>query len=345
VDRPEQSRVSAVVVTYRAVDLTLEAIASLKRQTVPLVDLVVVDNDPGGSMREPLARHHPDVTFLALDNPGHAVACNRGAELARGEVLCFLDPDAALAPDALERMLAVLDDHPRAGLVSPQILFPDRPTVNAGDNPVHLTGLSWCGRYDEPPEPGPSRLTFTTSGACHLLRAGAFRQVGGYCEDYFVLYDDPDLCWRLWLAGWEVWFAPDARAVHDYTFGENPQKWFWLERHRLSSVLVNFAGSTLAVLAPLLLATELGLMAVAWREGWLDRKLAAYSSLWSSRRALRRRRRAVQSTRRVTDAALIGHFAGRVDSAQLDSPVLALANPLLAAYHALAVAAVRAFGR
>jgi GT2 family glycosyltransferase len=335
---PEHPRVSAVIVTYKEVALTLEAVASLKRQTVPVAEIVVVDNDPAGSIGAPLRAAHPDVIALALDNPGHAVGCNRGAEAATGEVLCFLDPDAALAPDALERMLAVLAQRPRAALVSPQLLFADRDTVNAGDNPVHLTGLSWCGRYDQPPEPGPPRATLTTSGACHVVRAEAFHAVGGYCEDYFVLYDDPDLCWRLWIAGWEVWFCPDARAVHDYRFGENPQKWFWLERHRLASVLVNYEGRTLALVAPLLLATELALLAVAWREGWLDRKLAAYRSLWAGRARLRERRRAVARLRRAGDAALIGRFAGRIDSGQLDSPVVALANPALAAYRRLVIA-------
>jgi GT2 family glycosyltransferase len=333
--------VSAVVVTFREVELTLQAVASLKAQSVPVAEIVVVDNDPERSIEAPLRAQHPDVRLLALENPGHAVACNRGAQAAGGEVLCFLDPDAALAPDALARMLAVLEREPRAGLVSPQLLFADRDTVNAGDNPVHLTGLSWCGRYDQPPEAGPPRRTFTTSGACHVVRADAFHAVGGYCEDYFVLYDDPDLCWRLWIAGWEVWFCPDARATHDYRFGENPQKWFWLERHRLASVLVNYEPRTLALLAPLLVATELGLMVIAWRGGWLDRKLAAYRSLWSWRGRLRARRRALARVRRRSDAELIDCFAGRVDSGQLDSPVLALANPALAGYRRAVVAALR----
>lgn len=337
-------RIGAVVVTYREVPLTLEAIASLKRQTAPVAEIVVVDNDPERSMREPLAAAYPDVELLELDNPGHAVGCNRGAERLSADVLVFLDPDAVLAPDALERLLAALEDQPRAALASPQMLFADRPTVNAGDNPVHLMGLSWCGRYDEPAESGPPRTVLTTSGACHVVRADAFREVGGYCEDYFVLYDDPDLCWRLWIAGHEVVFVPDARGTHDYRFGENPQKWFWLERHRLASVLVNYEGRTLALLAPLLLGSELGLLLLAAREGWLDRKLAAYASLWRGRRALRGRRRAVARTRRVPDAALIGRFARRIDNNQLQNPVVPLVNPLLAAYGAAAERALAGRG-
>ncbi len=69
--------VSAVVVTYKEVELTLAAVASLKAQTAPVSEIVVVENDPARSIREPLAAAHPDVRLLELDNPGHAVACNR----------------------------------------------------------------------------------------------------------------------------------------------------------------------------------------------------------------------------------------------------------------------------
>ena len=312
---------------------------------MPVDEVIVVDNDPERSAAGPVARAHPDARLLALDNPGHAVACNRAAERAEGELLLFLDPDAALEPDALERLLEVLEREPRAALASPQLLFPDRRSVNAGDNPVHLTGLSWCGRYGEPPEEGFPRPVLTTSGACHLVRADAFRQVGGYCEEFFVLYDDPDLCWRLWLAGHEVWFVPAARGVHDYEFGTKASKWFYLERHRLLSVLTNYRVSTLAVLAPLLAGTELALLVVAGREGWRAEKLRAYRSVWELRGWIRQRRARLAALRVRRDDDLIGRFQEVVDSPQVQSGVARRAAPLLRAYAAGARTLVRALGR
>jgi GT2 family glycosyltransferase len=342
---PPSPRVAAVVVTYREVDLTLAAVASLKAQSVPVDEIIVVDNDPDHSIREPMAAAHPDVRLLNEDNIGYAPACNRGAAVASGEWLFFLNPDAAAAPDCLERLLAVADEHPEAGIVTPQILFPDGETINAGENQIHLTGIAWCGRYEEPAEDAPARPVLITTGAAMLVRRDLYRRLDGYCDEFFLFYEDPDLCWRAWVVGSEVWYVPRARVLHHYTWGESRRKWFLLERHRLLSVLTNYQRSTLLVLAPLLLATEGALLAVAWKEGWGAEKLRAYRSVWEMRGWIHDRRRRLRALRRRPDAALIGRFRTTVDSPQIASPVARRAAPLLALYGALAVAAVRAIGR
>lgn len=342
---PPGPAVSAVVVTYRQVELTLAAVRSLEAQTVPPREIVVVDNDPERSAHEPLAAAHPQVRVLAADNVGYAPACNLGAAEASGDWLLFLNPDAEADPDCLERLLEVAAEHPRAGIVTPQILFPDRALVNAGENRIHLTGIAWCGRYGEPPESGPARPALITTGAAMLVRADLYRLLDGYCDQFFLYYEDPDICLRAWLAGAEVWFVPEAVVVHHYAFGESTVKWFHLERNRLLSLLTTWRLSTLTVLAPLLAGTELALLLVALREGWLPEKLRAYRSVWGRRAWIRRRRRAFARVRALPDAAVLPRLDARVESPQIESTVGRRAAPLLVAYRALAVALVRALGR
>lgn len=337
--------VSAIVVTYRQVDLTLEAIASLKEQTVPVSEIVVVDNDPDNSAREPIAAAHPDVRQLHADNVGYAPACNLGAERATGDWLFFLNPDAAAAPDCVERLLATAAANPGAGVVTPQVLMADGETVNAGENRIHLTGITWCGRLGEPPETGPARPVFVTTGAAMLVRHDLYRRLDGYCGEFFLYYEDPDLCWRAWIAGEEVWFVPRAHVRHHYRWGEGTAKWFHLERNRLLSVLTNYEASTLVVLAPLLAGTEVVLALVASREGWAAEKRRAWASVWRMRGWIARRRRALAALRRRGDAELVGRFQATVDTPQIESAVARRAAPLLRAYRALAVGLVRALGR
>jgi len=338
-------RVSAIVVTYRQVGLTLDALASLAGQSHPPDEVIVVDNDPEGSALAPIRAAHPDVRVLRADNVGYAPACNRAAAEAVGDWLFFLNPDAAAEPDCLETLLTVAGEHPQAGVVTPQIAFADGERVNAGENPIHLTGITWCGRFEEPLEEAPARRVMVTTGAAMLVRADLYRKLGGYCDEFFLYYEDPDLCWRTWLVGAEVWFVPRALVRHHYSFGTGTRKWFYLERHRLLSVLTNYRLSTLAVLAPLLLATELALLWVARAEGWRDEKLQAYHSVWEARGWIRARRRALAPMRRRRDADLIACFAGRIDSPQVQSAVARRAGPLLDLYRALAVRAVQAIGR
>jgi GT2 family glycosyltransferase len=339
------ARVSAIIVTFKEIDLTLEAIASLKAQTVPVHEIIVVDNDPAHSARDPIAAAHPDVQLLNADNVGYAPACNLGSAVASGTHLFFLNPDAAADRDCLERLLEVDAAHPHAGIVTPQILFPDRERINAGENQIHLTGVAWCGRYEDPPEDAPARDVLITTGAAMLVRSELYRRLDGYCDDFFLFYEDPDICIRTWLVGEEVWYVPRAIVTHHYTFGTNPKKWFYLERHRLLSLLSNLRVSTLLILAPLLVGTELALLAVARREGWQAEKLRAYRSVWQSRGWIRDRRRKLEGLRMRNDADIIARFSPVVDSPQISSDVARRVAPLLALYHRVAVALVRAVGR
>ncbi len=342
---PRPTRVSAVVVTYREIELTLAAIGSLKAQTVPVDEIIVVDNDPAHSIREPMRATHPDVRLLNENNPGYAPACNRGAAIATGEWLFFLNPDVEVEPDCLQHLLAVPAEQPNAGIITPQVLLPDGQTVNAGENQIHLTGVAWCGRYGEPAETGPSRPVFITTGAAMLVRRDLYEALDGYCDDFFLYYEDPDLCWRAWVVGSEVWYVPQARIRHHYAWGTSRSKWFYLERHRLLSVLTNFRLSTVLVLAPLLLGTELVLLLVAAQEGWFSEKLRAYGSVWERRGWIRARRHRLEAMRARPDAEIIPRFRATIDSPQVQSDLPRKAAPLLRIYKSVAVGVVRALGR
>jgi GT2 family glycosyltransferase len=199
---------------------------------------------------------------------------------------------------------------------------------NAGDNPLHPSGISVSGRYREPREYGEPREVAVTSGACWLIRRSACSALGGLTDELFLYYhDDVDLAWRARIAGLQVVYCPQATALHSYEFSRRPQKWFLLERNRLFSVLDNYELRTLLLLAPLLVATEVGVLVIAAIDGWwLLGKLHAYASLAGLHRRLRERRRLVRAIRRRSDAELLPLFSGRLDSPLLSARGAAVAN-------------------
>jgi hypothetical protein len=97
-------------------------------------------------------------------------------------------------------------------------------------------------------------------------------------------------------------------------------------------LLANYEARTLLLLSPLLLATELGLLAVAAYGGWLSQKLRSYGSVFALRRRVAQQRRAVQATRRRTDAEVLEHFDISLNSALLPPPGPALANAVWVPY-------------
>jgi len=93
---------SVVIVNYRGADDTCAALAALHELRWPRerLEVIVVDNASGDGSVERIAKEHPQVEVLALDqNRGFAAGCNAGAEVATGQYLAFLNNDARPDPE------------------------------------------------------------------------------------------------------------------------------------------------------------------------------------------------------------------------------------------------------
>ncbi|MEA2466050.1 MAG: hypothetical protein QOJ57_176 [Thermoleophilaceae bacterium] len=331
--------VTAIVVFHEGLDELQKSLASLERQARPPAEILVVDNHADGLAEGAIERWGVNARVLRPgSNLGFGRACNMAAREAGQPWLFFLNPDAEAAPDCLDRLLEAADE--RTAIVGAQVLLPGGDTVNAGDNPVHITGLSWSGRYLEPREHGQPREAASVSGAAQLVRAAAFRELGGHCPAFFLYVEDTDISWRAWLAGWRVVFAPEAVVVHDYEFDKGPHKWQYLEHNRLWMILSNYAPATLLLLAPLLLAAELGIGVQARRDGWWPEKVRAWRGAAREWRQIMGWRRQVQRGRRVGDGELVARMSGRMETPLMNSPLLARANPWMERYRRLVVRAL-----
>ena len=321
------TRITAVIVSYDEEPEQLRsAVDSLLAQTRPPAEILIMENGDAGRAARALRGYPAHVRPIECRANLGYIALNLAASQASGDYLVCLNPDANAQADCLERLAAVADSDLEVGMVGAQILLDDWRTRNAGANPLHPTGISPSGGYGEPRENGEPRDVIVASGACFLARRDTFLDLGGFVEEFFLYYEDVNLSWRTRIAGLRVVYCPRAVVAHGYEFGARPQKWFLLERNRLFSVLANYERRTLVLLAPLLLATEVGLIAVAARGGWLPHKLRAYRSLFALRKRLIVRRRAVQASRRCSDAELLRFFDDRLDSALIPRAGAALAN-------------------
>lgn len=328
--------ITAVIVSYDESPQQIQtAVKSLLDQTHPPAEVLVIDN---GGQGERLVRSlgEPNSAVTVIDagsNIGYAPAINLAASRASSDYLVTLNPDACAEPDCLERLAALADSDPMILLVGAQIVLEDGQTRNAGANPLHPTGISPAGGHGEPREGGEPRDVAVVSGACCLIRRAAFQALGGFVDEFFVFYDDPDMGWRALIAGMRVVFCPSAAAVHGYAFiRRGSEKWFWLERNRLFSLLTNYERRTLLLLAPPLLLTELGLLGVAAYGGWLPKKLRAYRGAFALRGRIAARRRLVQGSRRRPDSEVLQLFDTRLESSLLPPPGPALANAVWVPY-------------
>jgi len=206
---------------------------------------------------------------------------------------------------------------------------------------VHFLGIGWAGGLERPVAEVPAEPAVVgfLSGAAVVVRRSAWDAVEGFDERYFMYGEDLDLSLRLRLAGWEIGIVPAAHVEHDYAFAKGDYKWFYLERNRWWTLVGDYPGALLALLAPALLAFELALLVAAARGGWLRPKLLAQGAVVRELPAMLRRRRRVQATRAIS----AGRFAACL-TARIDSPMLPRSralNGLLAAAYAVVRALLR----
>jgi GT2 family glycosyltransferase len=229
-----------VVVNYRTAGLAVDCLRTLRPEVEgrPGVRVVVVDNASGDGSAESLAAAVAGngwggwVTLLPLDrNSGFAAGNNAAIRPALASddpprYVWMLNPDTLVHPGAVGSMLAFLDAHPGVGLAGTRVENPD-DTVQSSwfafpsplvefEQMVRLRAVSRLlgrrVRSTEPPaEPGPVDWV---SGASLFIRREVFGAVGLLDENYFMYFEEVDLCLRAARAGWRCWYVPAARVTH-----------------------------------------------------------------------------------------------------------------------------------
>lgn len=218
------ARIAAITVNWNGADDTLACLDSLAAQVgvaegSPL-DIVVVDNASTDDSVARIREHHPSAQLIPLSENRYyagALAVGAAAALDAGAPwLLILNNDTVAAPDLVIRLLAVAERDHRCAIACPTIYLHDRPdtvwpsagfrrrlTLAAVDT-THLT------KAQDPPRP----VDWCT-GCCMLVRAEAWRELGGFDATAFPFYyDDHDFCLRARAAGWTIYHAPAARLWH-----------------------------------------------------------------------------------------------------------------------------------
>lgn len=315
--------IAVAIVTFDSAGHIGANLRALEQQLDERDELIVVDNASHDGTAEAARAASSRARVLEQEkNLGFAGGCQAAAAASSAPLLLFLNPDAEPAPGCLAALRAVAAERPDWGAWQALVTMDGGNTINTAGNVTHFLGIGWAGRCGEPVANAPRQPEEVGfgSGAALMLRRADWDRIDGFDERYFMYCEDMDLGLRLRLAGRGVGIAPAARVEHDYEFAKGERKWFLLERNRWWTVLSDYPARLLLLVAPALVLSELALLVVAARGGWLGPKLRAQAAVLRELPAILERRRRVQSGRAVSERAFAEGLSARLDNPNLGQP-------------------------
>ena len=261
---------SIIIVSWNVCDYLADCIESIVKNCRLLqYEIIVIDNASDDGTVDLIKNKYPGLVLIINDtNKGFAYANNQGIRQARGRYLLFLNPDTIIIkPDAVEKMLAFLEQNRDVGAVGPRLLNEDLTVQHSVRTFPTFRGalyrhtiLRYFGLFKEHHEKWrmkdfkPARPTDVDQlmGAAILAEKDLALKVGGFDERFFMYYEEIDFCCRIKKAGYRIVFFPDVSIIHlgGKSTGQIPlRKKFmaiksllmFFGKHRNKSAVIGFA--------------------------------------------------------------------------------------------------------
>lgn len=214
---------SIIIVCYKGWERLFKCLDSIHKFTGEALrsEVIVVDNS-GDNTIEKFREKFPGFRFVLNPlNGGFANGCNLGARHASGEYFMFLNPDTVVKEQEIEKLLLIARQNPSYGIIScRQVNERGKESVARGSFPsvYNLTGILRFifsvkqGKSDH----GDIFFPDWVSGSLILTGREKFIKAGGFDEDFWMYYEDVDLCRRIRNSGAEIAFCEGITIEHNH---------------------------------------------------------------------------------------------------------------------------------
>lgn len=192
---------SIIILNYNRKKDSLELIESLHEQTYKDFEIIFVDNNSNDGSAKAVEEKYPDVNIVSLAKNAGRAAHNKGADIAEGEIIVFLDADTYFPKyflKTLSEKYKKLKDLDAAAFKMYDPQDPGRRWV-----PVHTKDGSREEGFES-----------TFGGGLWSIRKEVFEDVGGFNPDFFVYVDELEYLIRMWKKGYSVRYFPDLIGYH-----------------------------------------------------------------------------------------------------------------------------------
>lgn len=224
-------KLSIIIVSWNVCQELLDCLRSIDdNRPSDSFEIIVVDNASTDDTVNAVREDFPEVKLLVnTENRGFAAANNVGIRQSQGQYIFFLNPDTIIHPDSLDKLIKFIDDNRDVGVCGPKLLNLDgSPQQSVRRMPTFLAALhrhtafkflgifkgqyrKWVMKdFDYNSQSDVDQVM----GAAMMTSKSILEQVGPMDEDFFMYYEEVDLCYRIKQAGLRIVFVPEVQITH-----------------------------------------------------------------------------------------------------------------------------------
>lgn len=329
-EQQEKILISVVVLNYNGARWIERCISSVLKQSLKPIELLVADNlstDGSDLVAQKLLVGVSNARFISHgENLGYCQGNNRAVAHARGEFILFLNNDAWLEEDCLEKLLSEVR---RTGALAatPLVLNWDDNDIQDG---TFASGFDLFGFPSFNRAPATTTEILMPAGCSYLIQRDLFLKLGGLDPVIFMYADEWDLSWKVWVTGHSAVVVPSARLHHRGAANVNPAggakvvetrtsetKRFYANRNALLVLLKNCQNLLLILVlyqVLLLFFEMIAALILVRRWSFLQRSyLAALRDLVRLAPHIRAERRTLRTLRKRSDFYMMRFFRLRMN--------------------------------
>jgi len=305
---------SIIILNYNGENFLEDCINSIKEYTTGNYEIIVVDNASPDNSGRKIVSKYPECKFILNErNVGVPEGLNIGIKNSSGEFIILMNNDVKVTKGWLEKFFNAYKIH-GIGLYQPKFLKMSDPQILDGTGDmINLFGFGFArdkGQIDNQKHNKIEEVSYA-SGTCMFFPKEIISDIGYFDEKLFAYHEELDFGWRARLYGYKSFYVPHI-TIHHYGsagWGWSEKKFYLLERNRWLVLLKNYSLKTITRLFPSLLLLEIIMMMFFAKKGILKKKIWSYGSIIRSINQIRRDRKQIQRTRRVSDDEIMKNFS------------------------------------
>lgn len=211
-------KLSIIIVNFQSQDFLKKCLLSLEKNLKKdFFEVILVNNDSIPFKKNLFNnRSFPIFPIQAPKNLGFGSACNLASQKAQGKYLFFSNPDSFLFDNSLEKALYFLEKNSKIAVVGGKIiLFPQKLSQPwTSGKKTTLLRIIFRNTFNVPWKKKHPVSVDWVSGTALLVKKTIFDKVGGFDENFFMYFEDQDLCLKIKKEGFKIFFLPFFSVGH-----------------------------------------------------------------------------------------------------------------------------------